>query len=60
VVCAPQTADPVTHFALARAGQAQVLARLVANGMLTRLQANRAYRQPLHVDDGHHAGCGPR
>jgi len=60
VVSAPTIDDPITHSAVARARQAHVLARLVATGVLTRVQADRAYRQPLHVEDGEHAGCSPR
>lgn len=60
VVSAPLTGDPIRHFAMAQARQVHVLARLVATGMLTRVQADRAYRQPLHVENGQHAGCGPR
>jgi membrane peptidoglycan carboxypeptidase len=60
VVSAPLTDDPITHFGMARARQAHVLAGLAATGTLTRAQADRAYRQPLHVKDGQHAGCSPR
>jgi len=49
----------VTHFASARARQAHVLGRLVATGALTRAQADRAYRQPLHLRHGRRAGCRP-
>jgi membrane peptidoglycan carboxypeptidase len=60
VVNAPSIDDPITHFAMARARQAHVLARLVASGVLTRIQADGAYRQPLHVADGQQPGCGPQ
>ena len=56
---APSIYNPVTHFASARAGEAHVLGRLVATGALTRVQADRAYRQPLHVRHGRRAGCRP-
>jgi membrane peptidoglycan carboxypeptidase len=54
---APSSYDPVTHFAYARAREAHVLGRLVATGALTRAQADRAYRQPLHVRHGRPARC---
>jgi membrane peptidoglycan carboxypeptidase len=60
MVSAPLTDDPITHFAMARARQAHVPGQLVAVDLLTRAQADRAYRQPLHVEDGRHAVCGPR
>jgi membrane peptidoglycan carboxypeptidase len=57
VMPAPSIYDPVTHFASARAREAHVLSRLVATGALTRAQADRAYRQPLHPRHGRRAGC---
>src|SRR5215467_2020918 len=54
---APSIYNPVTHFASARAREAHVLSRLEATGALTRAQADRAYRQPLHVRHSRHAEC---
>ena len=48
---APSADNPVTHFTLARAREAHVLARLAATRTLTRAQADRAYREPLHLAD---------
>lgn len=44
---APSAYDPLHHLALARARQQHVLTRLVVNHVLTRSQANAAYRRPL-------------
>ena len=57
LVQAPSVYDPVAHSALARAREAHVLGRLAATGTLTRAQAERAYRQPLHLTDGHPGRC---
>lgn len=46
---APSADDPLSHFANARAREADVLGRLAAAGWLTQPQAIDAYRQPLHV-----------
>jgi membrane peptidoglycan carboxypeptidase len=46
---APSADDPLAHPALARAREEHVLGRLVATGTLTQAQAERAYRQPLHL-----------
>jgi penicillin-binding protein 1A len=44
---APSDYDPVLHFALAKQRQLQVLDQLVANHVLTGLQAQTAYKAPL-------------
>lgn len=49
---APSMYDPIAHLSLARAVEQHVLGRLVASGRLTQAQAERAYRQPLHLIDG--------
>jgi membrane carboxypeptidase/penicillin-binding protein len=54
---APSADDPFTHPANARAAEAQVLARLAGTRTLTRGQAARAYRKPLHLTDGRVAAC---
>lgn len=46
---APTVHEPIAHFALAKAAELHVLGRLAAAGSLTQAQAERAYRQPLHV-----------
>lgn len=56
VSAAPSAADPVTHFAGARAGEALVLHRLAGVGALSPAAAARAYRQRLHLADPHPAG----
>jgi membrane peptidoglycan carboxypeptidase len=53
LVQAPSAYDPLVHLALARAREAHVLGRLAATGTLTHAQAERAYRQPLHLTNGH-------
>lgn len=60
LVQAPSADNPVAHFTVARAREAHVLGRLVATGALTRAQAARAYRAPLHLVDGPGAGCAAR
>lgn len=57
MVQAPSAYDPLVHPALARAREAHVLDRLAATGKLTHAQAERAYRQPLHLADGHTGRC---
>jgi len=57
LVQAPSAYDPFAHPALARAREAHVLGRLAATGTLTRAQAERAYRQPLHLTDGRTSRC---
>ena len=57
LVQAPSAYDPLAHPALARAREAHVLGRLAATGTLTRAQAERAYRQPLHLTDGRTGRC---
>ena len=57
LVQAPSAYDPFAHPALARAREAHVLGRLAATGTLTRAQAERAYRQPLHLTDGRTGRC---
>ena len=57
LVQAPSAYDPLAHPALARAREAHVLDRLAATGTLTRAQAERAYRQPLHLTDGRTGRC---
>src|SRR5215469_6402549 len=57
LVQAPSAYDPLVHAALARAREAHVLGRLAATGTLTRAQAERAYRQPLHLTDGRTGRC---
>jgi membrane peptidoglycan carboxypeptidase len=44
---APSADDPIVHPALGRAREAHVLQRLVATGVLTQVQADQAFRQPL-------------
>lgn len=44
---APSAYDPLVHHALAKQRQAEVLARLVAEGRLTQARADAAYRAPL-------------
>jgi penicillin-binding protein 1A len=46
---APSAYDPVTHLALARQRQRQVLNQLVANHILTAAQSVAAYQAPLHL-----------
>jgi len=60
IVTAPVSENPIRHFAIARAREAHVLGRLVAVGALTHAQADRAYREPLHVGRARPARCGPR
>jgi len=56
LVQAPSVYDPLAHSALAKAREAHVLGRLAATGTLTHAQAERAYRQPLHLTGGRRAG----
>jgi penicillin-binding protein 1A len=49
---APSAYDPVTHFTRARAREEHVFARLTATRTLTQAQADRAYREPLHLIGG--------
>jgi len=51
-VQAPSADDPLAHPSLARAREAHVLDRLAATGMLTQVQAERDYQQPLHLTVG--------
>jgi membrane peptidoglycan carboxypeptidase len=44
---APSAYDPLEHLQLAKERQHHVLDRLVANGYLTKAEANAAYAQPL-------------
>jgi membrane peptidoglycan carboxypeptidase len=44
---APSAYDPVTHYSLAKERQRHVLEQLVANGYLTRTEANAAFAEPL-------------
>ena len=44
---APSDYDPVLHFGLAKQRQLQVLDQLVANHVLTTVQARAAYKAPL-------------
>ncbi len=46
---APSAYDPLEHLSLARQRQRHVLDQLVANGYLTRGQANAAFREPLSL-----------
>ena len=55
---APSADDPIVHPALGRARQAHVLQRLVATGVLTQAQADRALRQPLSLLGRAPRGCG--
>jgi membrane peptidoglycan carboxypeptidase len=55
---APSADNPIAHLTVARAREAHVLGRLVATGRLTRAQAARAYRAPLHLVGGPGTGCG--
>src|SRR5215468_12668878 len=52
LVQAPSADDPLAHPSLARAREAHVLDRLAATGMLTQVQAERDYQQPLHLTVG--------
>jgi penicillin-binding protein 1A len=54
---APSADDPLLHPAAARARQAHVLGRLAATGTLTRAQAERFSRQPLHLSAAGGARC---
>ena len=49
VAQAPVADDPGVHLARARAGEAAVLARLIATGQLTAAQSAGAFGQPLHL-----------
>lgn len=49
---APSAYDPLRHLALAKQRQHHVLARLVANHVLTAAQASAAYRAPLPLGGG--------
>ena len=60
LVQAPSADNPVAHFTVARAREAHVLGRLVATGTLTRAQAARAYRTPMHIVGGPGTGCAAR
>ena len=44
---APSEYDPIEHLALAKQRQRHVLDQLVANHILTQVQANAAYAEPL-------------
>jgi membrane peptidoglycan carboxypeptidase len=57
---APSADNPIAHFAVARAREAHVLARLVATGTLTQAQAAGAYRAPLDLVGGPGTGCAAR
>jgi len=59
LVQAPSADDPLTHLAIARAREAHVLGRLVATGRLSLVQAQWAYRYPLHLIRGPATGCLP-
>ena len=50
---APSADDPLAHLPLARAREAHVLGRLTVMETLTQAQAERAYKQPLHLTYGH-------
>ncbi len=58
LVQAPSADDPIQHPAVGRARQAHVLQRLVATGMLTQVQAGRAYQAPLGLIGGPPGACG--
>jgi membrane peptidoglycan carboxypeptidase len=55
---APSADDPIAHPAVGRARQAHVLQRLVATGVLTQIQADQAYQQPLGLVGGPPGACG--
>ena len=57
LVQAPTAYDPLANYAVARARQAHMLARLTATGSLTPAQARRAYHQRLHLTGGPSTGC---
>jgi len=57
LVQAPSAYDPLAHLAAARAREQHVLARLAATRALSPAQAERAYKQPLHLVAGKAAGC---
>jgi penicillin-binding protein 1A len=57
LVQAPAADNPIAHHSVARAREAHVLGRLVATGALSRAQAARAYRAPLHLVGGPAHGC---
>lgn len=59
LVQAPSADDPLTHLAIARAREAHVLGRLVATGRLSLVQAQWAYRYPLHLNRGPATSCLP-
>lgn len=49
LVQAPSAYDPVRHWTAARERQHQVLARLVATGVMTSAQAEATYAAPLRL-----------
>ena len=49
LVAAPSLYDPYADLQLARERQQHVLDRMVANGFVTQVQANKAYDEPLHL-----------
>jgi penicillin-binding protein 1A len=57
LVQAPSDYNPLAHYAMGRSRQAHVLQRLAAVGALTRAEAARAFRQPLHLVGGPATGC---
>jgi membrane peptidoglycan carboxypeptidase len=57
LVQAPSADDPLKHLVNAKARQAHVLGRLVATGKLSLVQAQWAYRKPLHLIRGPVTGC---
>lgn len=57
LVQAPSADDPLAHLSVARARELHVLGRLAATKALTQAQAERAYRQPLHLKAGRASSC---
>ncbi len=55
---APSADDPIVHPAVGRARQAHVLQRLVVTGVLTQVQADQAFRQPLGLVGRPPGACG--
>jgi penicillin-binding protein 1A len=57
LVQGPSADDPIAHYAVARAREAHVLARMVDTGKITAEQFARAYAQGLHLVGGPGRGC---
>jgi penicillin-binding protein 1A len=57
LVQAPSADGALVHLPAARVREAHVLGRLAATGILSSVEAERAYDQPLHLSAGHTRGC---